>query len=158
MRQNQKRSLLMNLEFLMSLSFNIQAIIGAILIWIFSWLWHDYIVVKPWLRWTGMTIAEARELHSGRLALDLGLYLISKVALSYSCFILIMLIKPNGAYEYILLATTLSLGLVFSAGAGPVIFENRHVGLWLLSSILTTLSVFVLFALSFVIAEAQLIH
>ena len=139
----------MNLDFLLSFGFHIQAIVGSVVIWIFSWLWHDHIIVKPWLRWTGMTLEEASALHKGRLQLDLGLYLVSKIIFSYSCLAILALISPATAIGYFVLGTVISIGLVFTSGVGPVIFENRSSGLWVLSSTLTTLSIYMLLASQF---------
>ena len=126
-----------------SISFHAHAICGALIIWIFSWLWHDFIVVKPWLRWTGMSLEEAQALHKGKLVQDLGLYLASKLALAYACMFLALVLKVQDVTQALLLFLVISAGLVLPAGVGPVIFEKRHVGLWVLSSSLTSMSVLV---------------
>jgi hypothetical protein len=126
-----------------SISFNAHAICGALIIWIFSWLWHDFIVVKPWLRWTGMSLEEAQALHKGKLVQDLGLYLASKLALAYACMLLALVLKVQNVTQALLLSLVISAGVVLPAGVGPVIFEKRHAGLWVLSSSLTSMSVLV---------------
>jgi len=138
------------LSIVSSISFNVQALVGAFIIWVFSWLWHDFIVVKPWFRWTKMTPAEANALHEGKLNQNLGLYLISKIVLSYIVLLLAAIIQTNSFFSAVMLACAISFGIVFSCGVGPVIFENRHPGLWFLSSALTTLSVLALLLLRLV--------
>ncbi len=135
------------LSLLSSLGFNIKVVIGAFVIWIFSWLWHDFIAVKPWLRWTGMTIDDAKALHKGKLNQHLGIYLVSKIFLSYFCMFFAAYLGVNTVSQVGFFGTAISLGVVFSSGIGPVIFENRNIGLWFLSSMLTSISVFALLIL-----------
>ena len=132
------------LDEMSSISFNARAISGAFIIWIFSWLWHDFIVVKPWLRWAGMSLEEAQSLHKGRLIQDLGLYFVSKLVLAYACMLLALLLKVQDIKQALLLSLAISIGVVFPAGIGPVIFEKRNAGLWVLSSTLISISILVL--------------
>jgi len=129
---------------LSSASFHAHAVLGAVVIWVFSWLWHDFIFVKPWLKWTGMSLAEAQALHKGKLIQDLGLYLVSKIVLSYFCMLLGLVFQVHTINQACLLALLISIGIVFPSGAGPVIFERRNVGLWVLSSGLLSVSVVIL--------------
>lgn len=135
---------------LSTVSFNVHAILGALVIWVFSWLWHDFIIVKPWLRWTGMSLEQAQSLHKGKLVLDLGLYLMSKLLLSYACMLLAIVLQVQTITQALCLSLAISVGIVFPAGVGPVIFENRNVGLWLLSSSLISISVLILLVVQLV--------
>ena len=124
-----------------SIPFHVHAIIGAFVIWVFSWLWHDFIIVKPWLKWTGMSLEEAQGLHENKLIQDLGLYLLCKLILSYAIMVLAYLFQVQSLIQAMLFSAILSFGVIFPMGVGPVIFENRSAGLWVLSSTLISISV-----------------
>lgn len=127
-----------------SISFHVHAMLGAFVIWVLSWLWHDFIIVKPWLKWTGMSLEEAQALHKGKLIQDLGLYLVSKIFLSYACMLLAVAFQVHTITQALTFSAMISFGVIFPTGVGPVIFENRRAGLWVLSSSLIAISIVVL--------------
>jgi hypothetical protein len=105
-------------------------LVAAVVGFVISWLWWGPLFGKSWIKYSGISAAQAKKMHKQCMGGKMTIAFIAQLVMAWVLAALIFEIRVVSMMEGVVLALHIWLGFVAAIGVGMVLWENKPWGLF----------------------------